>query len=376
MKNSFDSNLTVCLICTNADTAGAPLHVLALVRYLKHKFKFHCIFGETGPVERQLRESGVDVSVIPELRSTIKPFQDFQAWRKLQALVKKIQPRLIHAHSSKAGMLGRLIGWQLKIPCIYTVHGWGFGKGRPRLQSFLVEKVERFLGYFCQDSRYIFVCHADQIQALHGIGVSKNRGQVIWNAVEDHGCRADPGASQSIMMAARVTHAKDHVTLLRAFNRAEFGHLFLAGEGTDSPEFNRKIIDNAPRRSKAITSLGRRDDVAQLMGTSAVFALSSRYEGLPLSIVEAMCAGLPIIATNVGGNPELIEHGKNGFLVAVGDIDGWQSAIDALADPSIRTGMGLESRARYERYFTPGTLISSVAAEYKLAMTSVNSIQR
>lgn len=368
MKNLLNSNPTVCLICTNADTAGAPLHVLALVRHLQHKFNFHCIFGETGAVERQLRECGVQVSVVPELRSSIKPLQDFRAWRKLRTLIKKIQPGLIHAHSSKAGMLGRLIGRHLEIPCIYTVHGWGFGEGRPRLQSFLVEQVERFLGYFCQNSRYIFVCHADQTQALQEIGVSQNRGRVVWNAVDDHGYRADPGGSQSIMMAARVAFAKDHATLLRAFSRAEFGHLLLAGEGTDSPDFKRKIIDEAPRRSKAITPLGRRDDIAQLMGTSGVFALCSRYEGLPLSIVEAMCAGLPIIATDVGGNPELVEHGTNGLLVPVGDVDGWQSAIDAMVDPGVRTRMGLESRSRYERNFTPETMVSAVAEEYELAL--------
>ena len=374
MKNTSKLNPTVCLICTNADTAGAPLHVLALVQHLQHKFNFHCIFGETGVVERQLRASKVDVTVVPELRSNINLIQDLQAWHKLRALIKKIQPRLIHAHSSKAGMLGRLIGRQLNIPCMYTVHGWGFGEGRPKLQSFLVEQIERFLGYFCHDSRYLFVCHADQIQALQKIGVSINRGRVVWNAVDDHGRKASPGDSQLIMMAARVAFQKDHSTLLRAFNRAEFGHLLLVGEGTDSPEFKRKIIDDAPCRSKAITSLGRRDDVAYLMETSGIFVLSSRYEGLPLSIVEAMCAGLPIIATDVGGNAELIEHGKNGFLISLGDVDAWQLAIDAMADPSIRTRMGLESRARYEKDFTPEKLINAVAAEYKLAMASINSI--
>lgn len=358
----------VCVICTNADTAGAPLHVLTLVQHLQNKFNFHCIFGETGAVERQLRERGVTVSVIPQLRSSINPLQDFLAWRKLRSLIKKIQPGLIHAHSSKAGMLGRLIGRQLGISSIYTVHGWGFGEGRQRLQSFLVAQVERFLGYFCQDSRYIFVCHADQIQAMQAIGVATNRGRVIWNAVDDHGCRADPGASESIIMAARVAFQKDHVTLLRAFNCVEFGHLLLAGEGVDSPEFKQKIIENAPRRSNAITPLGRRDDIAQLLGTSGLFALCSRYEGLPLSIVEAMCAGLPIIATNVGGNPELIEHGKNGILIRAGDVEGWQSAIDYMNDPGVRAQMGAESRASYERNFTPKTMINAITEEYELAL--------
>lgn len=344
------------------------MHVLSLVQHLQHKFNYHCIFGEAGSVEGQLRAMGVEVTVVPELRSKIKPLQDFHAWRKLQTLIRKIQPGLIHAHSSKAGMLGRLIGRQLKIPSIYTVHGWGFGEGRPRLQSYLVKQVERFLGYFCQESHYIFVCHADQAQAFQEIGISKKRGRVIWNAIDEHGYKANPEGSQSIMMAARVAYAKDYDTLFRAFNRSKFGHLLLAGEGTDSKEFKKKIMDNVPQRLKSVASLGRRDDIAQLMGTSGVFALCSRYEGLPLSIIEAMCAGLPIIATDVGGNPELVEHGKNGFLVPVGDVNGWQSAIDALADPRIRAKMGLESRARYERNFTSKIMIEAVVEEYELAL--------
>lgn len=370
MNASFNSKPTVCLICTNADTAGAPLHVLALVQHLRRQFNFHCIFGETGPVEQRLHELGVAVTVVSELRSSINLLQDLRAWQKIRAVIKTTQPRLIHAHSSKAGMLARLLGKQLQIPCIYTVHGWGFGRGRPRLQNFLVSHIERFLGYLCEESRFIFVSHADQIQALRDLGLSKSRGRVIWNAVDDHGFKADPGRSQSIIMAARVAYQKDHVTLLRAFDRAKFGRLLLAGESTNTPEFKQIIARFAPRRLDSIAPLGRRDDVAQLLRDSAVFALCSRYEGLPLSIIEAMCAGLPIVATDVGGNSELVEHGKNGFLVPVGDVAGWESAIDALADPLIRARMGLHSRARYEKDFTSNSLVAAVTAEYEFAMSA------
>lgn len=355
----------VLLVCANADTAGTPLHVAWLVRALRQRCEFEVVLGEHGPVEEQLKECGCEVTVIPELRSAINPIRDARAALKLRAHISQRRPDLIHVHGSKPGLLGRLIGKQLGIPCLHTVHGWGFGPGRPLLQSIFVVLTEILTSRVFGPSRYIFVSHADARQGSH-LGISPNRRAVIWNAVEDHALRADAAASTKIFMAARVAFQKDHATTLRAFERVGFGELVLAGGGTESPEFQDLIASCSPERRSNVRTLGARQDIPELMAQAGIFILTSRYEGLPLSIIEALRAGLPIVATDVGGNRELVDHGANGFLVPPNNPDSVAEVLIALKDGGLRARMGWQSRLKYEACFTTAVAAGKLLDEYDL----------
>lgn len=358
----------VLIASTNADWAGAPIHVLTLATALQASFDVFVVFGEEGPVRQALLARGIRSTVVPTLRSAINPVRDFRCLKAFLQVVRSERPDLLHAHSSKAGMIARLAAGWLGLPCLYTVHGWGFGKGRALLQSALVYGVERVLSWI-PGTTYIFVSHADQQTGMQRLKLPPNRCQTIHNGLPDHGQRAQVEQSSSAIMAARVCHAKDHALLLKAFHACETDfRLVLVGEGTRSAGFHEQVVSYAPERIAQVDCVGLSNSVPELLAQAGVYVQCSRYEGLPLSIIEAMCAGLPIVATDVGGVRELVEDGVNGYLVPAGDQAALSRCLDHLQrDPSLRTRMGQASRLRYLDGFSDQQMVWAVKQRY-LAM--------
>lgn len=167
---------------------------------------------------------------------------------------------------------------------------------------------------------------------------------------EREGLRAD---ELLYVCAARFFAQKNHNLLLEAFARGPAklpnAKLLLAGDGGLQGELERQA-ESLGLRARVVF-LGRRDDVPELFGAADVFVLASLWEGNPLSVMEAMAAGLPVVATEVGGVPELVHHGRHGFLVPPGDIDGFAAAMLRLGQNMLeRRGLGeaAERRAREE----------------------------
>lgn len=353
----------VLILSTNADTAGAPIHVETIVRALQSEFELHCIFGEEGIVANNIRQLGIPVYIVNSLRSPVNPLRDARCVYAVNRLCRQIKPDIIHAHSAKAGLMARSVARWHNIPCLYTVHGWGFGVGRPRLQSMILKSIELMMAY-ASPAEFLYVSQADADQARDELGISPARGRVIHNGIPDHHKCADPLASANILMVSRVAFQKDHETLVRAYEESGIGHLILAGDGTTRPDFNIKLSEWSPKRRSGIELLGVRTDIPDLLGQVGVFALASRYEGLPISIIEAMCAGLPIVATDVGGVRELVVDGDNGFLVPPGDVGRFAACLKALGNPELRDAMGKASRKRYEQFFSIETMVSAVKQAY------------
>lgn len=365
-KQLADDRKKVMIVSTNADWAGAPIHVLTLVTALHDSFDVFVVFGEEGPVREALMAKGVKTKILPTLRSSLHPGRDLLSILSLLKIIRSVRPDLLHAHSSKAGMITRMAAYISRLPCLYTVHGWGFGPGRARLQSAVVHCVERI--FSCTpDTAYVFVSNADLRVGVTRLKLPPSRCQVIHNGVPDHGLRAQVNSSSTVIMAARVCHAKDHNLLLKAFQdcHSQF-RLLLVGEGTDSPNFRERMKLYAPNRYAQVDCLGLSDEVPRLLAQSGIFVLCSRYEGLPLSIIEAMCAGLPIVATDVGGVRELVEDGVNGLLASAGDSETISKCLDRLqGDVALRVRMGQASRARYEAKFSSGQMAAAVKRCYQ-----------
>lgn len=373
MRSQLSADRKKILIAsTNADWAGAPIHVLTLVTALQTSFDVFIVFGEDGPVRHTLLAMGVPSTVLPTLRSSINPVRDFRCFLTFLKIVRSVHPDLLHAHSSKAGMIARLAAYVLGLPCLYTVHGWGFGAGRARLQSVVVYWVERVFSYI-PDGAYIFVSRADQRVGVNTLKLNPDRCLTVHNGMPDHGCRAQVESCSTVIMAARVCHAKDHDLLLRSFQdcRATF-RLMLVGDGTDAPGFRDRVLAGAPDKHTRVDCLGLSNQVPQLMAQAGIFVLCSRYEGLPLSIIEAMCAGLPIVATDVGGVSELVEDGVNGFLVPAGNQAALADCLDCLqSDVGLRVRMGQASRERYLANFTETQMAAAVTQRYRAMLGTV-----
>lgn len=355
----------VLLLSTNSDEAGAPLHVETLVRLLREEVDFILMFGEDGPVLRRLREAGFDARLLEGMRSSISPMRDFALLRRLSRLTRDIRPDLIHCHSSKAGLLGRLAGRVQGLPVLFTIHGWSWASvsGRKsQLARFIERKVAHLRGV-----HYLYVCQAVADTGREVLDLRPAQGQVIYNGVPDRGLAArDLSNPVRFIMPARVAYPKDHETLIRAFSALpEDSRLILCGAGTDTPEFAERIRTLAPKRHSDIVGLGQRSDMDALLHSAHVMVLSSRSEAMPLSIIEAMSAGLPVIASNVGGISEQVTEEVTGLLVPPGDVAAMTAALHRMLDPATRRRMGHAGRQRYEADFTATGMAEATLAYYR-----------
>jgi glycosyltransferase involved in cell wall biosynthesis len=219
---------------------------------------------------------------------------------------------------------------------------------------------------------YIAVSNADRIIGLKRLGISPTRIVTIYNATQFSSRNSRPLiAGLRIIMVARNDHQKDYETFFRALARVCFESADVVGRGTDHCSFVAWARGLAGLNASKIRFLGCRPDVEILLENANLMILSSRFEGLPISIIEAMSKSLPVLASNVGGVPELVESGLNGFLFESGDVDHLVGLISFMNEqPKMRYSMGEESRSRFERNFTLQTMLENTMVQYALALSS------
>jgi glycosyltransferase involved in cell wall biosynthesis len=354
----------VLVVITRAEAGGAQVHVRDLVLGLADRFTITVAVGEDGFLVEALRAGGVDVRVVPALQREIAPKADRAALADLRALIRAVKPDLVHTHSSKAGILGRLAARLEGVPALHTAHAWSFSDGIAWRRKAVTVPVEALVGRVTD--RFVVVSEADREVGTRWRVARPAQVRVVHNGVADSALRADPGAAgpPRLTMVARLAAPKQPVLLLEAF--AAVGgdaRLDLVGDGPDRP-----AVEAAVARlglGDRVTLLGNRRDVPALLARSQVFALISRQEGFPLAILEAMRAGLPVIASDVGGVSEAVEPGRTGLLVPRDDRAALTDALRRLlGDPDARREMGGAGRAAFEARFTLCRMLDATAAVY------------
>lgn len=360
--------LKILIISTNADESGAPRHVETLVKQLVGSYEFHVIFGETGPVANRLRDLGVDVYIVHGMRSDLNPISDFKSLKRIYRIVESVNPNIIHTHSAKASFLGRLCAKYCGANLVYTVHGWGW-RGKSHLQAFVIWAVEFILARFCP-AKYIYVAKDVESAAKKYLLIPASRGIVVYNGVslfEDVVPFASDHSFVSFLMPARVSKAKDHETLFRAFEMlGELNYeLVLCGEGTNKSEFIEKANKIAPTAVKKFKFFGQTSDVGQMYLTANVMLLISKFEALPLSIIEAMGCRKCIVATNIGGVPELIDHNINGILVEKENPVALNQALKRVFDIECRDRLSSQAFKKFERCFSAKIMGANTAKVYE-----------
>jgi len=358
--------MKILILSTNADEAGAPRHVEAIVNGLESEFQFVLVFGEDGPVCDRLKKRGHIVHVVSEMRTAINPAKDFVALLKILKLILNYGPDIVHCHSAKAGMLGRISAFLCGRKWLYTVHGWGW-RGVSIFAKILIISIEFVLSKI-PNGFYIFVAQDVKNDALDVLRINVRKGVVVYNGVSP--IIADfpsTGDTLNVLMPARVSSAKDHQSLICAFENINDPNmrLLLCGKDTDKQEFIEFAKALAPATNGLISFLGQRSDIHNIYSQSHIVALISNFEALPLSIIEAMSCSRSVIATDVGGIPELIVSGVNGILVRPNCVDDIVAALNNFKDERLRAKLGSQAKITYEEKFTEYSMLMSVTHTYK-----------
>jgi glycosyltransferase involved in cell wall biosynthesis len=366
----------IAYIVTRADPiGGAQIHVRDLAAAVQAQgHAATVITSGSGPFIDGLRAQQTPTIVLQHLGVPIDPVRDLRALQEIRAVLRDLRPDLVTAHSSKAGVLGRLAGRSLRIPVVLTVHGWSFTPGIPALQATVYRQIERFVGPLA--SRIITVSEFDRQLALDARIAAAARVVTVHNGMPDvplH-LRADPGRGPPrLVMVARFGSQKDHVTLFRALAglQQDPWALDLVGEGPLMGEM--ASLAATLGIGSRVRFLGQRTDVDQILAQAQVSLLVSNWEGFPLSILEAMRAGLPVVASSVGGVSEAVRDGETGYLVPRGGVDQLRDRIGRLLTaPTERVRLGNAGRKGYERHFTLDHTVAKTLAVYREVLEAPN----
>ena len=364
--------MKIVYIVTRADEiGGVQIHVRDLgAALLARGHEVQILAGSGTALPEQLAARGVPFCEVPDLVRPIAPLSDLRAILQLRRQLRELGPDLVSTHSSKAGWLGRVAGRGLGIPILFTAHGWAFTEGVPGLQRRLYALAERLAAPFAD--HIVTVSDYDRRLALAYRVAPAAKLTRVHNGILDladpprDGPAPDPSRPPRLVMVGRFSEQKDQDTLLRALARLSDlpWSLDLVGGGPREPEVQALAAELglAPR----VRFLGVRDDVDRILTGADLFALISRWEGLPRSILEAMRNALPVVACDVGGVAEAVSEGETGFVVPPGDVDRLVARLrPLLGDPELRRRMGAAGRRRFEAGFRFEQMLDNTLAIYE-----------
>lgn len=357
-------------IITLPDLGGAQVHLLTVASEMAAQgHGVSVVVGREGWLTERLQREGIGTVIVSDLVREISPYRDIRAVLAIRRLLLDQRPDLVHCHSSKAGIVGRLAAWLSGIPAIFTAHGWAFTEGVAPLQRRFYQWLEMAAGFWTR--RIVCVSDYDRRLGCRWLPMHGKKMMTIYNGVSPE---APIRSGQSsvplrLVMVARFAPPKCQEEVLRALDRLrDHGEKLpvkvdFIGDGPELAQVQRIAKDL--ELEDGVRFLGNRTDVPTLLPRYDGYLLISQWEGFPISILEAMRAGLPVIASNVGGVKEALLEGKTGFLVPKGDIVVLAEKIRyAVAHQEEFSHMGEEGRRFFLAKFTLDQMIERLGQLY------------
>lgn len=367
------------------DSGGAATNtLLGMDGVRRHGFDSTLVYGRTldkdGRIAEDITRLGIPALTLPSLVRHVSPVRDVQALIALYRVMKKGKYALVHTHTSKAGALGRMAARFLRKPVVHTAHGHIFYGYFGPLQTSVYTCAERVLATW--SNALVSLTEDETTESLRrGIGrpdrfhtipsgvplarfmeVNRAAGQEQRRRL---GVQADDVLFVSV---GRLVPVKGFDRLLQAF--ADYraagrkGCLAIVGDGPERP-----ALEAAAARlgvTPHVLFTGHMDDVRPALAAADVFVLASRNEGMGRVIVEAMAAGLPVIATAVGGIVSLLRSGNSGILITNGDVASFSAAMQELTT-DVRRRLEMGETARREVYpdYDLETMSAQLASLYR-----------
>lgn len=357
---------------------GVDRYIRMLLKYLDRDM-FENILVCSQDFRKDDYKGLADVFEQVEMKRAIDK-NDLKAIGAVRKLIKKYNPNIVYAHSSKAGAITRVADIGLKNYCIYNPHGWAFNMRCSNKKKAMYAAIEKIAALFCD--RIICISDAEKQSALDRNICKESKLQVIFNGVDvdaykagDHGVvkRADLGIPDNafvVGMVGRVSPQKApdvFIKMAKLVNdKISNSHFIIVGSGT----LESKIREYAEKQglSDKLHITGWVDNPMSYVELFDVGCLLSRWEGFGLALPEYMMAGKPIVATNVDAIPNIIKNGKNGLLVDVDDADSASKAVNRLFDDLV-----LRRKLIEQEYNDVKTRFNAkrVSAEHQIVFTEL-----
>ena len=318
--------------------------------------------------------------VMPFERSPFKK-GNFEAYKQLKSLLDQEHYDIIHCHTPMGAVIARLAAGSARntgTKVIYTAHGFHFFNGAPLVSWLVYYPVERILARKTdllltmnqEDYRRAKTFRAKRVELVNGVGLDLSHFSVA-EPEEKLAVRRELGLGEGdtfSISVAQLIKRKNHTVLIDAVHKLHDPsfHLFILGDGVQEQELRDKI--QTLGLGNQIHLLGFRNDVYRLCRAADLFLFASLQEGLPVAVMEAMACGLPIIASNIRGNTDLIDTGEGGWLVDPTDADGFAAAIkDARAQQERWPQITAFNLAKVQKYGIPA-VVEQMAGIYREMM--------
>lgn len=339
-----------------------------------------------GEFTDKLRKIGVRVHLIPELEREIAPARDVTAFFALRSFFKEERPSIVHTHSSKTGVLGRLAAWVAGVPLIvHTVHGFAF-PGESRTSVKVIFKfLERISGKVTD--RMIVLNGTDSAIARDLLGVPDSRQALLPNGVDIDEYAPTSAERRAALRRSIFCVSDEHRVVIgmigrlwlqknpqcfvcaaiRVLDQRRNVGFYMVGDGEYRSEL--EAVIQASGHGDAIRILGWRSDVPDILKALDVMVLPSRWEGMPLAILEAMSSAVAVVASDIPGNNDLVLDGIDGHLFPTDNADALAAALlDLIDHPDKRARFSRAARGRIVSDFTLSKRMSKITAIYEASL--------
>ena len=389
-----DQPVRVLRVIARLNMGGPALHVAYLTAGLaKRGYDTTLVAGSLARGEDSMAfvadELGIEVERIDELHREISPLRDAVAIVRLARVIRRVRPHILHTHTAKAGAVGRLaalLAGDARPPIVvHTFHGHVLRGYFDPLRTAGFRLLERWLA----TKTTALVAVSPQVRDdLVSLGVAPRERFVVVRVgieLEQRVAAERDGRGESrrvlgigpdrfaVGWIGRMTGVKRTDDVLRAFRRLRDrgvdACLCMVGDGPDRPAIERRAHELGLMRDTLF--LGYQEEVAPFYAAFDAMILPSINEGTPVSAIEALAAGRPVVATRVGGVPDVVREGENGFLVEAGDVDALAERLAQLAaDPELRERLGAAGCARVVPRYSVERLVDDIDLLYRSLLTS------
>ncbi len=384
----------VMIVITRGEAGGAQSHVRDLCQALQQRVKFTVVIG--GPIEesvlgRELTALGIAVCPMPDMVESLNPLKLWPAVQQLTELIHTHKPDLVHGHSAIGGLVSRVAAHRAHVPTVYTVHGFGFKPEVPLVRRTASALAEHMMARWT--THMICVSKYERELALN-LAIDSVRVHVIPNGIArlptpaiaadadgEHDSTGTANTAKAnattnlpqasamprLIMVARMKQPKRHDLLLQALAKVRNTLGFelpvtLAGDGPLNAELRTQAKE---LNLKNITWAGDVSHVSELLAQHDVFVLLSDHEGMPITVLEAMRAGLCVLASNLPGIREQIIPYQDGVLTANTPDAVAEKLLQLVRDPHLRKRLGRAAQQTFESAFAAEPMAERVLQVYR-----------